>query len=219
MKIAIVTANFGGIDEVKEIPKQTIEYDRYIVDEHNCWFPLSTLDNRSKARYIKIMMHRYLPQYDFYIWLDGRVEVTSEKFIQSIFNSIGKEEDKIFLTQHPARKDAYDELEFILHEMNKGNHYLIERYGKQQLRKELYHFKQVGLPKQEPLFASGIFARYNSNVVNNAFNEWFMNCIEYTNFDQAMLTKIVWAYELKYSAMPYDNIFYKVNKHIPHDTY
>ncbi len=210
-------ANIGGIDEVLPIPKQTIGYDRFVYDENNLPFDLPLLDNRTKARYLKTMPHRYLQGYDFYIWLDGRVEVTSKFFIAELINKMkGKE---FVCTLHPERDNCYDELKHILHEMNKGNHYLIERYGKQNLRRELDLLYKMDFPKDFPLFASGIFIRANEISTNLTCNDWFLKCLEYTNFDQVMLAFQLWANECKFNTIPYENEFYRVLKHKPINLY
>lgn len=217
MKIAVISANIGGIDEVLPIPKQTVEFDRIVYDENNLPFMLPLLDNRTKSRYLKTMPHRYLQGYDIYIWLDGRVQVTSDKFIERIISALTNTD--FFCTLHPQRNNCYDELEFILHEMNKGNNYLIERYGKQNIRRELDLLKQINFPKNFPLFASGIFARWNEISTNLTCADWFFKCLEYTNFDQVMFSLQLWANDCKFNIMPYENEFYKVLKHKPTNNY
>lgn len=217
MKIALISANIGDIDDVIDVPEQTVPFDRFVFTDKNLPHDLPNLDNRTKARYLKTMPHRYLKGYDFYIWLDGRVQVTSEKFIESYIKML--HDNDFVITFHGYRKNVYDELKFILHEMNKGNHYLVDRYGKQNLRRELDFFYKEDFPKQIPLFSSGMFGRKNNEYLNAACEDWFFKCLEYTNFDQAMLSYIIYKHELSYDGFTYENEFYKVLKHKPHDTY
>ena len=98
--------------------------------------------------------------------------------------------------------------------MNKGEHYLIERYGHQQLRKELEFYKSENYPNEEvPLFMSGVFGRLNNSKVNKACDEWFMRSLEFTNFDQAMLSFIIWQYELSTKQLVANNMLFKVMEH------
>lgn len=217
MKIAVISANFGGIDDVLPIREQTRKFDRFVFDEKNTPVPLSTLDNRTKARYIKILPHRFLPGYDMYVWLDGRIQVTSNKFIHNYIAMLTGND--FAATLHYERDNIYDEIKFITHEMNKGNHYLIERYGHQQLKKELAFYYEQNVPKECPLLCSGMFARWNEANNNNMCEDWFMKCIEYTNFDQTMLTYMLHKWERNVNCIPAQNEFYKILKHIPKEPY
>ena len=217
MKIAIIRANIGGIDEVLPIPNQTIKFDSFVYDETNLPYSLPNFDNRTKARYLKIMPHRYLPGYDFYIWLDGRVEVTSELFVEGFLHELqGKQ---MVCTLHKDRENCFDELKHMLHEMNKGNHYLISRYGKQNLRRELDLLYDKDFPKEFPLLASGMFIRKNNYLLNKFFEDWFFKCLEYTNFDQVMMCYCLHLHGIPFNTIPYENDLFKVLKHKPNDTY
>lgn len=219
MKIALITANIGGIDDVLEIPEQTMTFDRIVYAEQNLPYPLPNFDNRTRARYFKMMPHRYLPGYDIYIWLDGRVQVTSNKFIEEFVRKLTGHD--FVCTLHPSdRKHIYDELKFILHEMNKGNHYLISRYGHQYMRKELeFYYANNFSVDNNPLLSSGMFARLNSPDANACCAEWFMRSLEFTNFDQAMLSYVLDEFKMKVNHINYTNEIFTVLKHKPHDTY
>lgn len=211
LKIAVITANIGGIDNVPEFPKQDIECDYRCFTEKNLPFPLPNLDNRTKSRYLKMNMHRYLPDYDVYIWIDGRVQITSESFVSSMLDKL-KGFDMV-CTSHPLRNSVYDELKFILHEMNRGDHYLISRYGHQSMRKELGFYESKQMPHDYPLFASGIFAMQNNECMNSFCSEWWMKSVEYSNLDQAMLSYMCWKCKLGINKTPFDNEHFKVLKH------
>ena len=211
MKVAIVSANFGGIDNVLPIPDQTFPFDRKVYTEENSPFPLPNLDNRTKARYIKEKMHRFIPEYDVFIWLDGRVQVTSKLFVENFLQKLNGHD--MVCTLHSERKDIYSEMEFILWTMNKGNHYLISRYGHQSIRKEFDFYTANKMPKTFPLFSSGMWARWNNEKCNDMCDEWFMRNIEYSNFDQTMLSFVAWKHNMKIATIPYENQFYKVLKH------
>lgn len=211
LKIAVITANIGEIDSVPAFPKQDIECDYHCFTEKNLPFPLPNLDNRTKSRYLKMNAHRYLPDYDVYIWIDGRVKVTSESFVNYITDLFHFED--FILCKHPERKAVSDEMEFILHEMNKGNNYLISRYGHQFLRDEMNFYISEKYDNTTTLFASGIFARKNNGIANSACNEWWLRSLEFSNLDQAMLSYIKWKRRLQVYEIPFDNEHFKVLKH------
>lgn len=185
MKIALITANIGSFDEIKGIPQQTIPVDYYCYFDNNLPYPLPNLNNRLKSKYVKIQTHRFLPGYDAYIWIDGRVEITADVFAEEMIKGLGENDVAIF--SHPERETVGQEIEFMQQQMSKGNSYLFSRYGNQGIEKEaiFYQDKKVW---HSPLFACTIFARKNNNTTNYAFDEWWRRCIEFSYFDQTMFS-------------------------------
>lgn len=211
-KIAIVTANIGGIDNpMTSIPNQV--GDGFIFTFFNlaCPTPMPNLSNRMKARYIKTQLHHILPAFDIFIWIDGRVEITSKYFVSEMLKQL-KEFD-IVVTQHPDRDNVYEEIKFIQHELERGEPYLTARYKGEPFNEELLFMMRNNLPYDFPLFASGIYARRNSNRLNTWSDQWWKNILEYTSLDQTMFCYNIWKYKLRYYAIPYDNKYYKVGQH------
>src|SRR3990167_6851998 len=149
-RIAVVTANIGGFDEIKGICKQTIEIDYFHYTENNLPFPLPNLNNRLKSKYIKTQMHRFLPDYDYYVWLDGSIRVNGGNFIEHITENI--EANDISMYIHRERKSVYEELDFIDSEIKKGNPYLVTRYAHQQMIKEALFYAKNKVPFDYPLY-------------------------------------------------------------------
>lgn len=196
MKIALITCSIGGIDEVKKPCEQNTKYDYYCYDETNLPFPLPNLNDRLKAKYIKTQMHRFLPHYDVFIYVDGRVEIIKETFIEEFVAKLqGKD---IVLVDHQERKSVFEELNYILEHIKKGNHYLCSRYEDQQMEKELAFYEENEKDLENvTLYGGGFFARWNSKEVNEAMDEWWRRTIEFSCFDQAMLAYVVGKYNLE----------------------
>jgi len=185
MKVAILTANIGNIDEIKGIPRQSIDIDYYAYFDNNLPFPLPNLNNRLKSKYVKIQTHRFLPQYDAYIWIDGRVEITADVFAECMVKELEGNDVAIF--GHPERDILWSEYNHMVDQMKQGNHYLLSRYGDQQIDKERDFIKEH---LSRRLYACTIFARRNNPETNEAFNEWWRRCIEFSYFDQTMFSVI-----------------------------
>lgn len=193
-KIAIISANIGGIDNEQSIVPQTIPFDYYYITENNLPFPLPNLDNRLKSKYCKIMTHKFLPEYDIYIWLDGRVNITSPLFVEKFISNLNEQD--ITIMKHEVRDNIYSEMEFIISLMKKGNPYLLDRYKNQQMEEELKFYIKEQVPENLPLFACGIFARLNNDKVNLIFNEWWNRILEFSYFDQTMFSYVAWKKDL-----------------------
>lgn len=216
LKIAIITANIGGIDPILGIPKQTIPYDYYYYDETNLPFPLVNLDNRMKAKYCKLQAHRFLPEYDAYIWIDGRIKIEGINFTENFIEQLGK--NNLAIYKHRERSNVYEEIEYILDQLKQGNQYLLSRYNNSQLVKELLFYKDQGLKKNYPLFMAGVFCRLNNKETNECFDEWWKMCLEFSCFDQALLSYVTWKHDLKISAIAYDELrthkLFKITEHL-----
>lgn len=193
MKIALITANIGNFDQIKGIPRQTIDVDYYCYFDNNLPFPLPNLNNRLKSKYVKIQTHRFLPNYDAYIWIDGRVEITADVFCEEMIKGLGDNDVAIF--DHPERSTVNEEMGYMQEQFRLGNHYLLSRYGNQDMKAEDIFYQREGMGKY-PLFACTIFARKNNEKVNAAFNEWWRRCIEFSYFDQTMFTYAGYKHEL-----------------------
>lgn len=204
MKVAVITASIGGYDPQNGIPRQVFdgEVDFYYYHDGNLPYPLTNLNSRYKARYLKCNSHRFLPDYDVFIWLDGRVKIEGNNFVQQFIEDLGDKDMAIY--KHRNRKSVYEEVNFIAGEVTKGTPYLVERYGHEALTREILFYKQMGLPENYPLFMGGIFARRNTSHVNQAFEDWFIRLTEFSNSDQTMLSLICHQYNLQVNAIKWD---------------
>lgn len=211
MKIAIVTANLGGIDEVLPIPRQSIECDFFHYNESNLPWPLTNLDNRLKAKYIKLRTHRVLPGYDAYIWIDGRVEIVSPYFAEEKIKELHGYQMAIF--KHRLRNNPFEELQYILDQIRKGNGYFINRYAQQPMLEEYVFCEQEKMPADFPLFWCGLFSRRNNAVMNSFFDEWWNKCIEFSTFDQALFSYLVWKERIGLNILQLPCESFKINRH------
>src|SRR3990172_10244183 len=62
-------------------------------------------DPRRNSRYHKLLSHHFFPEYDFSVWIDGRVEILSgiKRLVENL-------EDYDLLTfSHPDRKTVHEE--------------------------------------------------------------------------------------------------------------
>lgn len=200
MKVAVITCSVGGIDEVKKPVEQNTRYDYFHYDENNLPFPLPNLSQRLQSKYLKCQTHRFLPDYDLYIWIDGRVEVIDDKFVETFTDKLQGHD--VVVVEHLERKSVFEEMDYIIDHIKKGNHYLCSRYEDQQMEKELafYEANKKDL-KDVGLYAGGFWARWNRKDVNDCFDEWWQRTIEFSYFDQAMLAYVLGKYQLKLNVL------------------
>lgn len=211
---AVLTCNIGNIDEVVRPCEQSIPAQYYCYTENNLPYPLPNLGDRLKGKYLKINAHRFLGRnYENYIWVDGRVRIISNEFVKFMTEPLRKYD--IVIPLHQYRKNVYEEIDFIKTHMNEGNDYLLKRYAHEPFDSELEFYRSEGLPEDFPLFACGVFARNNNEKLNRVFRDWWLRSIEFTSFDQAMFSYIVWEFGLKVYSFPYEEIlkYVSISKH------
>lgn len=194
MKIAVVTAIFGGKDTQKPFPPQSVECDYYCFTEENTPVPLPNLPDRLKAKYFKLQMEKFIPWYDTYVWIDGNIEVKSPDFVKKMTENIPF--SPIVIQRHHERQTIKEEIDFIL---SSENEYLTTRYGKQPLKQEYEYYLKEGMPKNAPLYSCNIFA-YNARGNGASFfmAYWWRLCLHWSWFDQSAFSYLAWMHNQDY---------------------
>jgi len=217
MSIALITANFGGIDIIKTEPKQEgVEYKRFYFNETNTPFPLPNLPPRLQAKYFKTQSHKIPALKDYYIhcWVDAGFQIKSPHFLEHATSQLDQYYH-IGIENHPLRNCIYDEVRYI-HE-NINDPYLHSRYASQPLKEELEYYWSYGMPKNYGLYACGMFIR-DITKTENFFNEWWDLCLRWSYFDQTAFAFLAWKEKpaLVKLAMGnyFDNRFYEHTGHL-----
>ncbi len=209
MRVAVLIANIGSIDEVYPLAKQTEKYELFYFTENTLPFPLPNIDNRMKGKYFKTQAHKFL-DHDVFIWIDGSIEVISTKFIKSCISSI--EGVDLVISKHQYRGNVYDELVYIIDEMKAGNRYLLKRYARQPFYQEHDFYKSEGLPKDYPLYNCFFFARWNNRQANLIFDLWWDTILRFSNLDQTAFSYAAWKYQADIKVIEIEDLFIR-NKH------
>lgn len=210
-KVTVISANIGDFDYDQDHVQQNMECDFYHFTENNLPVPLPNLNNRLKGKWLKTQMHRAVPGYDVYIWLDGRVRITSPFFVKNYIDLL-KGVDMV-ATLHPDRTNVYEELEYMMMEIERGEPYLTARYANEPLREELDFYKTTEFPADYPLYAALAFAMWSNDKVKQFTTDWWLSCIEWSNFDQSQFSYHLWRHGMRSNTIPFNNDFFKVGKH------
>jgi hypothetical protein len=209
VRIALVTADIGRFDEYYKPPSSDgVDYFRYT--EGNLPAPLPNLNNRLKGKYIKMMTHRFLPDYDVYIWVDGNVEVKNiDEFVSMMIGGI----EDMKLPLHPKRLNVFDEIHYIKTKLSANDDYLTPRYKFEPWDDE-EKFLRNHLT-DTTLYNLRFFSRVNSEKVNKAFEEWWLKTLEFCNFDQTMFSYIRESFDLKVEKLDFNSVkSININKHL-----
>lgn len=185
MKISLITANIGSIDDQHEVPEQTVPHERLYFTENT-----TGQTDRMAALYYKTQPHKFSDA-DIFIWIDAKIKITSPDFIQQCLDALG--DGDLAIIKHHERNCVYDEINHILHCMSKGNEYLLQRYKDKPMKEQLGWFESIGYPKKNGLHDCKIIVARNSLDVKSLFDNWHYYVKEFDYFDQTTIHVLSWA--------------------------
>lgn len=199
-KIAVITAIYGDIDDLKEMPVQSISFDRFCFtdsniipkdkSEFNGWklirpsYPRYDLHPRIKAKYFRTFSHSVseLKSYDIIIWIDGSIKIINPDFVEFMIKDISENEMCFF--KHHTRNCAYEEANICKQ--------YVTKYLSEPLHEQILEYSIEGFPKNNGLIETGCFAKLINSRTNKVMEEWFMENIKYSYQDQVSLPYVLW---------------------------
>lgn len=158
-KVVVYTAITGGYDNIL---LQTYVDDGFdyicftdnpnaesgLYDVHPIPEELKSLSTVKQQRCLKINPHKYLPEYDISIWLDGNVEL-----LENPLELIDKH-NYIYIPQHPKRSCIYDEARECIR---------VKKDVPENIIPQMERYKQEGYPVKYGLVQSNIIIRKHNN--------------------------------------------------------
>lgn len=185
---AIITAIIGNIDTVKPVPEQTVRHTRLLFTEPAAG--VEHLNPRNQALYYKTQIHQ-LTTADYYIWVDGKIEITSDTFIQDCIDQLG--DGVIGILKHHERNCIYREVDHIEHCIAKGNPYLTPRYAHRPIREQVEAYRTQGFPANAGLFDCKIMISRKTMITELIYSKWWHEC-QMDWFDQISIRFLCWFY-------------------------
>ena len=160
MTIRQITAILGNMDQPKTIPPQTVDFKRTLITGDG---------TRMDALFYKQQPHKIWND-DIFIWIDGKVQVDSPKFIEHCIASLG--DGDLAIMKHKDRSCVYEEYDYIISELKKGNEYLSARYSVEKMEDEKARFKAVGYPEKNGLHDCCVIVVRNTLRIEKLLNTW-----------------------------------------------
>lgn len=200
MNITVLTANLGNFDEnVPFVRQKVLNYA--VIDRFHRWTdknfpPIVGLTPRFQYRIPKLFGWQMLPicnyfdENDIYIWLDGSISFQRDDCVRWFTEELS-EYDIAFL-KHPERDTIKSEVSYIENRLNKGDKYLVDRYGN-GLHKECY--AEIIKDKEfidDKLFASTAFIYRNNRRVHDMMRDWWFWQSRFFSCDQIPLPYVLW---------------------------
>jgi len=136
------------------------------------------------AKKFKILPHRYLPEHEATVWVDGNIWLLDEGVVERYLRGYD-----IALFAHPVRKTVWEEFA----ELRKGARFQIQ-YLQQQLAEQEAAYRAEGLPEEAPLFECNVLLRRNNERVNRIMDAWWGEITRWQWRDQVSLPYVLWRY-------------------------
>ncbi len=210
----VYSTNIGGYDEFKT-PTIIDPNTRYILFTDNkyikskVWeiyhidFIDKNLDNRKKARFIKLNPHLVLPNHDISIWID---HCFTSKFnnINNFLDEIFFDKNNIMCYKHDIRNCIYSESETIkekkLDDLNIVNEQMLK-------------YKNENFPNSYGLFSTGFMIRKNNENITKFNETWWNEVKNHSGRDQLSQVYSSWKTSIKITHIPIGKNIYS-NKYL-----
>ena len=165
---------------------------------------LNDLSQVKKQRCIKINPHKFLPEYDTSVWVDGNITPIGD--MNDLISKLKWNKSSITIPRHPIRRCTYDE----------GNACIqLGKESREVVINQLNKYKQEGLPINVGMVQSGIIIRkHNDKNCILLMNKWWEeleanSCRDQLSFNYAAWkTKVVFNYVDK---SIFNSIWFKYN--------
>jgi hypothetical protein len=184
-KIAVYTVMVGDYEDVIIDQITNSNYDYYMVtDDKDIKLPpnykLLLVDKSDEpkkySRKLKLLIHRYLKDYDTYIYLDANYKIIADLSRLLIHHT-----KDMVIKKHPQRNCIYQEGKRII-EVGKDSKSTVENH--------LNKYKDI-VKQQSGLYENGFFIRNNSEKVNNFYEIWYNEIEQGSYRDQISLPYVL----------------------------
>jgi hypothetical protein len=206
--IALVSANFGGIDSIEPVPRLAGVDTFYYTDEATrartpakdlqTWtqvlvpdYPRYDFSPRLRAKYFKLQIHRLeeVRRYRWLVWIDSSINMGELDFLLQLRDSLSSQPpgDRVVLVPHPHRRTVREEYEYITREMVTGNRYLKDRYEFEKLPEQIADFRRRNWNIDAQLYCGGFWMIENSEHFHRVWDDWWDQNLRYGLMDQLPL--------------------------------
>lgn len=192
-KYVIYTVSTGKYDLIKNPIYVDSNIDYYIftdqeLDSNLIWKRIAipeeikNMSSLAQARYLKTNPHRFFQNYDYSMFIDGNVCITCD--VRPLFYTLIEEDKLMAIHRHQNRDCIYKEAKAI---------YAAGKAKKNEIIKQIKHYKKEGFPSHFGLFETNIVIRkHNDKRCIQIMETWSKQLEEWTKRDQLSFTYSLW---------------------------
>lgn len=152
------------------------------------------------ARKYKILAHRFLPEYEYSVWVDGNMIVRGDVnlLIEKYLNNCNMAVYNHTKTKGDARDCIYEEARVLINKKYKDDPELI--------RRQIEKYRNDVYPEHNGLLSSMVMLRrHNEPDVVKTMEDWWGEIKEYSRRDQLSFNYVAWKNKLKFVYMEDDS--------------
>ena len=235
--VALISANFGGIDDIRPSlscadvdtfyytdaptfasadPDITASWTRVLVPN----YPRHDFSARLRSRYFKQQIHR-LPEtagYRWLAWADTSLVFTDLTFLAERAEQLGAlpPQQRLLLVPHPDRRTVKEEYDYVRDEIAKGSEYHRIRYANEKMTEQMEFFESQGMNVNAPLWCGTIWMVENSPLINQCWNSWWDQNLRFGMPDQLALAVLLEQFGIEPQALPvnlWNNRYFRYEAH------
>ncbi|OHA87802.1 MAG: hypothetical protein A3A96_00550 [Candidatus Zambryskibacteria bacterium RIFCSPLOWO2_01_FULL_39_39] len=198
-KIAVISANLGGMDKTISNAPQSLPYDNFMFTDSNFPPRFNAMTPRLQAKIPKIFGWQMAPDYDYYLWLDSTLSLSNTDSLKYFYDNCQCYDIVVF--KHPTHPNVRQEARYTRKGLkqqskNLGSKYIIARYENELLKEQMEEIEADKDFVDDFLVNGGAFMYRNTKGVQNMLKEWWYHTSRYIIQDQ-----ISFAYVLKKSGL------------------
>lgn len=218
LDLALVTANFGGIDNIRRFPADAGFDAFYYTEEATLatadpshvasWpriivpaYPHRDFGPRLRAKYFKQQIHR-LPEtlpFRWLAWADSTVRFKNPAFLIDALATLRRRPARcrFMLIRHPTRATVREEYVSVVRDCREGNAYMRTRYDERDLEHQWKVYSGQGWNLDAPLWCGTIWLLERNEIMIKCLDEWWHHTIRFGVMDQISLPVVLEQFAIK----------------------
>ena len=200
MKIAVLTSSIGSTKLLKPKSFDGVDYHAFVdyEDDNTSWIKHSIIPfssdvrykNRRDAKVYKVLPFAFLPDYDYYFWIDSTHTLQANP--QEVISKYLTNSD-IAVFKHPQRNCIYIEGEFV--KQIKFDHPNL-------LEDQLEFYKDMCYPKNNGLYELPVRVQRNTKLTQQMGWMWWEQICMFSSRDQISFPFVCHQLGIKPSILP-----------------
>lgn len=215
-RIVVYTALFGKYDDLKTPPEPIDGCDFVCFTNIRKlksgtfdirYLDLKDMDNTRRNRIVKLLPHRFFPDYEYSLYMDGSVSIKRTDVRDFVLTQLVQHDWAVF--PHSSRDCIYDELNACIER---------QKDDPETMRRQIEHYRRQGHPEKYGLTENTILLRRHNRPDIIRFSElWWQELELHSKRDQLSFAYIARKEQLEYSLLPgtiRNNDYFEIHAHI-----
>jgi len=200
MKIAVITSSIGSNKLLDPIPFEGVDYHAFVDDNtaNDKWIIHPVIEfssdpiykNRRNAKVYKILPFTFLPEYDYYFWVDSTHILEKNPFEVIDKYLIGSD---IAVFKHPERNCIYPEGKLVV-DVKYDHPNLVED--------QLDFYRDIGYPENNGLYELPARVQRNTELTRRMGWMWWEQICMFSSRDQISFPFVCNQLGIKPSILP-----------------